>query len=120
MMTMSPLLDLHVLALERALEVRRRDLVARRQLVNALELRDVDQHAARDDGADVLDAELGEPLGLGELGAAIAVVEQVADAEVTEAVELRADLPELAADDLVVIDRLVLPGILKACGMRRL
>ena len=30
--------------------------------------------------------------------------------EVTEAIELRADLPQLAADDLVVIDRLVLAG----------
>ena len=51
---------------------------------------------------------LVSPSGLGELGAAVAVVEQVADAEVTEAIELRADLPELSADDLVVIDRLVL------------
>ena len=30
--------------------------------------------------------------------------------EVAEAVELRADLSQLAADDLVVIHRLVLPG----------
>ena len=112
MMTMSPLSDLNVLALQRALQIRRRDLVARRQLVDALELRDVDQHAARDDGADVLDSELGQPFGLGELGAAVAVVEQIAHAEVTETVELRPDLPELAADDLVVIDRFVLPGIL--------
>ena len=56
--------------------------------------------------ADVLDTKLRQPLALRELGPAIAVV-KIADPEVAEAVELRADLTELAAD-LVVMHSLVL------------
>ena len=48
-----------------------------------------------------------EPVGLREIGPVVAVVEQIADADVAQAVELRADLAELAADDLVVIHRAV-------------
>jgi hypothetical protein len=47
------------------------------------------------------------PFGLCELGPVVAVVEQVADADVAEPVELRADLAELAADDLVVVHHVV-------------
>src|SRR5205823_10602344 len=73
---------------------------------------DVEQHAAGEEGAGVLDAELLEAVGVAELGELVAVVEDVlgadADADVAEAVELGADLADLAANQLVVVDDLVL------------
>ena len=53
-------LQRHVLLLERALEVLDRDLVGVAEHLDALEAGDVDQHAARDQRADLVDAELGE------------------------------------------------------------
>ena len=95
--------NLDALALERASQVRERDLVAAVEPRDALERGDVDEHAARHERADVLDAELREPVALRELGAVVAVVEEIADADVAQTVELRADLADLGADDLVVI-----------------
>ena len=58
--------------------------------------------------ADVLDAELLQAVGRAELGPLEAVVEDVLaadpDADVAQAVELRAHLADLAADQLVVVD----------------
>jgi hypothetical protein len=39
---------------------------------------------------------------------------------VSEAVKLRSDLAEFAADKFVMIDRLVAAGNLERCGIRRL
>ncbi len=99
--------NFRALPLERAAQIGERDLVAALEPRDAFERRDVDEHAARHERADVLDAELREPVGLRELAPVVAVVEQVADADVAEAVELRADLADLGADDLVVIHRAI-------------
>src|SRR6185369_1355257 len=100
-------MNLGPLLLQRALQIRERDLVPAVESLDALVARDVHEHAARRDRADVLDAELLESIGLCEIEPVVAVVEEVADADVAEAVELRADLAELAAHELVVIDHLV-------------
>ena len=54
-------LEFHVLALEGLLQVLDSDLVGVGQHVHALQPGHVDQHAACDERADLLDAELGEP-----------------------------------------------------------
>ena len=74
--------------------------------------RHVEQDAAREEDADVLDAELLQAVGRAELGAPEAVVEVIVaidpHADVPQAVELGADLADLAAEEVVVIDALVL------------
>ncbi len=66
--------------------------------------RHVDQDAAREEHADVFDAELLEPVGGAELRSPEAVVKVVVaiepDADVSQAVELGADLADLAAEQV--------------------
>src|SRR2546422_618750 len=63
---------------------------------------DIDQHPARDEGADVLDAQLGETGSGGQLIDLEAVVQAVLDRLVGEAVELGAHLADLRGDELLV------------------
>src|SRR5690606_13197414 len=97
---------------ERALDVLDRDDVGRIEPLDALVARDVEQQAARKERADLLDAELRQAVRRAELGELETVVEDVVAvdlrADVAEPVELRADLAELAADELVVEDDAVL------------
>ena len=98
--------------LERQLEVSRGDDLAGLHPPDAAGPRDIQQHAAGEEHTDVLDAQLLEAVGRAELRAAEAVVEVIvvadADAHMPEAVELRADLADLAAEEIVVIDALIL------------
>ena len=82
-----------------------------RQHRDPLERRDVDQHPARDERADVLDAELGEARARRHVADLDAVVQAVADRLMREPVELRADLADLGEDDLFVAAAAVRPGI---------
>ena len=70
------------------------------------------QNSAREEDADVLDAELLQAVGRAELRATKAVVEVIIaidpNADMPQAVELGADLADLAAEEVVVIDPLVL------------
>jgi hypothetical protein len=61
--------DGDVLAFQGALDVGLRDLVAACKHWLTLERGNVDQHAARDERADVLDAKLRQPFCLGEFAA---------------------------------------------------
>src|SRR6185369_8868759 len=62
----------------------------------------VEQHAARHHRRDLLDAELLQPGGIGEFEQLVAVVINVLDADMAEAVELAADA-DPAFDDVVII-----------------
>ena len=77
------------------------------QPIEALVAGDVEEDAAREEGPAVVDAELLESIGAAHLllGEAVVVADLGADlvADVTEPVELRADLPDLAAEHLVVV-----------------
>ena len=95
-------LQREVLSLQRLLQIRYRDLVVVGQHVGAFERGDVDQHAARDERADVLDAQLREARPGRDLVELEAVVEAVLDRLVGEAVELRAHLADLGQDHLFV------------------
>src|SRR5262249_52515865 len=74
--------------------------------------RHVDQHAAREEYADLLDAQLLQAPRRAELRQLVAVVEVIvaahADADVPQAVELRTDLADLAGEHLLVVDAAVL------------
>src|SRR5262245_1934464 len=70
--------------------------------------RHVEQDAARRDRRHLLDAELLQPVGGDEVGPLVAVVVDIVDADVAEAVELRADA-DPARDDVVVIGCLARP-----------
>src|SRR5262249_40004585 len=104
-------LDAEVLLLQRALQVVGRDLVAVAEYLDALEARDVDQHAAGDEGRYVLHAEFREPAARGDVLGLEAVVVAVAMALVRKAVELRADLADLGEHHLLVAAALVGAGI---------
>ena len=99
-------------ALSADFEVSRGDDLAGLHPPDAPGRRDIQQHAAGEEHADVLDAQLLEAVGGAELRAAEAVVEVIvvadADAHVPQAVELGADLADLAAEEIVVIDALIL------------
>ena len=96
----------------RCLQVARGDDLADLHPLDALRTGHVEQHAAREEDADVLDPELRQAVGRAELRALEAVVEVVVaadpDADMAQAVELGADLADLAAEQLVVVDPLVL------------
>ncbi len=94
--------DRQILSLKRRFEVRDGDLVILGQHVHSLELSDVDQHAARHEHADLLYAETGEPVARLRGVDSEAVVQRVADALMTESVELRTHLTELRHDQLFV------------------
>jgi hypothetical protein len=112
--------DAHALLVERRLEVLRGDDVAGVHAADAPVARHAGEYAAREEYAHVLDAELLQAVSLAELGAAEAVVEVIvaahADADVAEAVELRADLADLTAEHLIVVDKAV--GAVRAAGRR--
>src|SRR5262249_23683807 len=95
-------LEAHVLPLKRLLEVLHGYLVLVVQDVYALEPGHVDQDPARHQRADLLDAQLGEARARGDLVGLEAVVVAVLDRLVGEAVELRADLPDFAGEQLLV------------------
>ena len=87
---------------ERLLQVVGRDVVGGRQHVDALQSRDVDQHAAGHEAADVLDAKLAESAACADVGKLVAIVEAVAPHLMREGVELRADLAELGDDQFLL------------------
>src|SRR3984893_13982523 len=97
-----PRLQRDVLLLQRALEILDRDLVSVAEHFDALVAGDVDQHAACDYRADVVNAELREPRTGRVLGDFEAIVPAVLVGLVGEAIELRADLPDLGNDELLV------------------
>ena len=70
--------------------------------VGAVMRRHVEQHAARHHRRDFFDAELLQPGGIGEVEQLVAVVIDVLDADMAEAIELAADA-DPAFDDVVVI-----------------
>jgi hypothetical protein len=93
-----------------------RHLVAGAEVRQALVPGDVDQDAARHDRFHVLDPELLQPVRAVHLGADEAVIVDILlgavghlhpHADVTRAVELRADLSDLRAQELVVADEAV-------------
>src|SRR5262249_7828166 len=94
--------QLDVLLLQRAFEVLDGDLVAVAEHLDALVAGDVDQHAAREQRPDILDAERAEAGAGRDLVGLEAVVVTVAVALVGEAVELGADLPDLRQHHLLV------------------
>ena len=71
-------LEREVLFLQRALHIIHRDLVAVAEHVDALIASDIDQHAARDKGGNVLDTEFGEARARRDLIGLEAVVVTVA------------------------------------------
>ena len=87
---------------QRLLQIVRRDDVGGRKQVDALEARNIDQHAAGHQAADVLDAELVESAARPDVAELVAIVEAVAPHLVRERVELGADLAELGDDQLFV------------------
>ena len=88
--------------------------VARRQAVNSLELNKIDQDTSREEHADVFDAEFLKPIGIAELTQLETVVEDVFPvdvcSDVPEPVELRADLADFSAEQLVVRHDLIGAG----------
>ena len=106
---------LHVLALQCRPDVRERNFLARVHHP-AFHRLDVDEMAAREQRLQLLGSELLQAIGVADLGGGEAVVEMhlalVAvlaelDADVAEAVKLRADLADFGREELVVIDELV-------------
>src|SRR5262249_27207927 len=97
---------------ERLLQIGGRDDGAGGEAALAADGGAVEYQAAGKEHASVLDAELLQAVGAAELGELVAVVEDVvvADvhADVAEAVELRADLADLAADQLIIVDEAIL------------
>ena len=102
--------DLDALCLRGCFEIARRDDLTDFHSLDASGLRHVEQHSASEEHADVLDAELLQSVGRAELRAPEAVVKVIVavdpNADVTQAVELGADLADLAAEEIVVIDAL--------------
>ena len=66
----------------------------------------VEQHAPCHHRRDLFDAELLQPGGIGEIEQLVAIVVDVLDADMAEAVELTTDA-DPAFDDVVVVGRLV-------------
>jgi len=95
-------LERGVLLLQRILEILDGDLVGVRQGLDAFKARYVDQHAPGHDLPPGVDAELGEAAPRRVLVHLEAVVPGVLVRLVREPVELRADLPDLRDDDLLV------------------
>ena len=80
----------------------RRDFIVVGQDVDALQGRHVNQDAARDERADLLDAELLEPVASRRVSDLEAIVHAVADGLMGKAIELRAHLTDLADDQFLV------------------
>src|SRR6266404_1656595 len=68
----------------------------------------VEQHATGDHGGYLLDTELLQAVGIGEVGQLVAVVIDVVDADMAEAVELATDA-DPGVEDVVIIGRLARP-----------
>src|SRR5262245_2562065 len=103
-------MDFQFFLLEGGAKVRGSDFVIRRELLHAFALGNVEEQTSREQRPDVFNTELHQSLGLREIVTIIAIVEKVADAEVPETIELRADLAKLTADEFVVIHRLIGAG----------
>jgi dTDP-4-dehydrorhamnose reductase len=73
--------DLKILALKSTLKVRRCNLVTWPELCDTFVSSHVDEQAASNQRADVFDAQFGQPFGLSEVASVIAVIKEVADAE---------------------------------------
>jgi hypothetical protein len=101
--------DRQVLPFQRPFQIGQRDFIPAVEHRPALVGRDIDENTAGDQRADVLDPEPGQAFRFREFGRTIAVVIEIADPDVSETIELRPDLPQLAADDLVVVVGLVGP-----------
>src|SRR5438093_12740807 len=95
-------LERDVLLLDRAFEILDRDLVIVTQHRDAFVAGDVDEHTARDQRADVLDAELVEAGAGDDVAGLEAIVVAAGVALVGEAVELSADLTDLREHHLLV------------------
>src|SRR2546423_12146324 len=99
-----------VLLLDRAFNVLDRDLVIVAKHRDAFVAGNVDEHAARDQGPDVLDAELVEAGPGHDVTGLEAVVVAAGMALMREAVELGADLSNLRQHHLLVGDAVVSAG----------
>src|SRR6266446_6256907 len=106
-----PLADGHAFFLQSTLQILGRHDLPDFHTVDVFVASHVHQHAAREKYADIFDAEFFEAIRLAKFGAAKAVIEVVvaghSDADVPQAVKLSADLTDLAAENLVVIDHLI-------------
>src|SRR5262249_55063942 len=107
---------------QRRLYIVHRDHVADGQTLATLDGQHVEEDAAREEGLQLLDADLLDPVRSADLLLREAVV--VTDlavarhhADVTEAVELRADLADLTDEQLVVVVELVIAeGAARGCA----
>ena len=104
----------HALPSQRAANILHGDFVALRERPHPFVSGHVHQDAARDDRLDVLDAELSQAVGAPHFLHGDAVVEHVplgairhrqAGTDMAEPVELRTDLPDLRAHELVMSDQ---------------
>src|SRR5215831_4568811 len=100
-------LECKVLFPECAPHVIYRDLIVVTEHVDALEVGNVDQRAARDKGRNVLHSKLGEAGTRGDLLGLEAVVVTVSMCLMGEAVELGADLSDLRQHHLLIAAALV-------------
>jgi hypothetical protein len=100
-------LERHVLACQSGLDVSHADLVRRGQHVQALRARHVDEHAAREQRADILHTEFRKAVPCRHIADCDAVVEGAVDRLMREHVELCPDLAQLGDDDLLVAGSLV-------------
>src|SRR5215472_1630943 len=100
-------LQAYPLLLQRLLQVGYGNLVVDWQNIDTLEARDVDKHATRHQGADLLHPHLGEAAAARDVVHLHAVVEQPVERLMGEPIELRSDLADLRNDQLLVAVALV-------------
>src|SRR5260221_1707047 len=109
-----PLVYLQLGFLKASLQVGGRDNIAGRQSFLFAHASHVQQDAAREEYAHVLNAELLVAKGVGELGSFVAVIEIVVvvhvDADMAKAVELSANLADLATKHFIERNELVFAG----------
>src|SRR5262249_60821635 len=91
-------LQAHALPLQRLLQILDGDLVRVAEHVDTLQSGHVDEHPARHQRADVFDAELGEARARGDVVSLVAVVVAGFRRLLGEALELGADLADLARE----------------------
>src|SRR4030095_13891562 len=96
---------------ERGLQILRRDLIGIAKHWHAFDRGNVDEHAARDQRTDLLDAQLVESRAARGVLEREAVVHASADHLVAEGIELRANLTHLGDDELFVRAAPVRAGI---------
>ena len=105
--------NLDALLLQRALDVLDGDDIVDLEPLYAFVRGNVQQQAACEEGADVLDSQLGQPVRASYLRELEAVVKDVlavdARTDVSQPIELRPDLTDLAAKQLIVIHQMAVP-----------